>query len=76
MAFPKVGKFAPVNLGHMRAHDCRDLLVYCNSCHNTLTLNVGHLSDDTPDQIARRLRRLLACGEAAEIQPDWGRGPA
>jgi len=75
MAFPKVGKFAPVNLGHMRAHDCRDLLVYCNSCHNTLTLNVGHLSDDTPIKSLGDRVACPRCGRGGtDIQPDWARG--
>ena len=32
---------APVTLGHIRSHDCRDLLVYCNSgrCHHRATMN-------------------------------------
>ena len=33
--------FAPVTLGHIRSHGCRDLLVYCSSgrCHHSATLN-------------------------------------
>src|SRR6516162_3815292 len=45
----KVGKLAPVTLGHMRSQGCRDLLVYCNSgrCNHSTIMNVGHLPDDT-----------------------------
>ena len=33
--------FAPVTLGHIRSHGCRDLLVNCISgrCHHSATLN-------------------------------------
>src|SRR5258708_5422054 len=46
----KVGKLAPVTLGHMRSQGCRDLLVYCNSdrCNHSTIMNVGHLPDETP----------------------------
>ena len=32
--------FAPVTLGHIRSHGCRDLLVYCISgrCHHSATI--------------------------------------
>ena len=42
--------FAPVTLGHIRSHGCRDLLVYCVSgrCNHSATLNGDWLSDDTP----------------------------
>jgi hypothetical protein len=37
--------FAPVTLGHIRSHGCRDLLVYCISgrCHHSATLNGNRL---------------------------------
>jgi hypothetical protein len=74
MTFPKVGKFAPVNLGHMRANGCRDLVVYCTSCHTSWTLNVGHLSDDTPIKSLGDRIACARCGRVAtDIQPDWGR---
>ena len=33
--------FAPVTLGHIRSHGCRDLLVHCISgrCHHSATLS-------------------------------------
>src|SRR5260370_42053130 len=50
MSPTKVGKLAPVTLGHMRSQGCRDLLVYCNSgrCNHSTIMNVGHLPDETP----------------------------
>jgi hypothetical protein len=39
--------FAPVTLGHMRGHGCRDLLVYCESiwCNHSAVINADHLPD-------------------------------
>jgi hypothetical protein len=39
---------APVTLGRIRSHGCRDLLVYCISgrCHHSATLNGDWLSDE------------------------------
>jgi hypothetical protein len=47
--------FAPVTLGHIRSHGCRDLLVYCSSgrCHHSATLN----GDWLPDESMRQLKR-------------------
>src|SRR6516162_6789780 len=49
MPATKVGKLAPVTLGHMRSQGCRDLLVYCHSdrCNHSTLMNVGHLPDYT-----------------------------
>jgi hypothetical protein len=46
----KAETFAPVTMGHIRGHGCRDLLVYCNSgrCHHSATMNADWLSDETP----------------------------
>jgi hypothetical protein len=35
------GTFEPVTLGHIQAHGCRDLLIYCvsGSCHDSATMN-------------------------------------
>jgi hypothetical protein len=40
--------FAPVTMGHIRSHGCRDLLVYCISgcCYHSATLDDDWLSDD------------------------------
>jgi hypothetical protein len=43
--------FEPVTWGHIRSHDCRDLLVYyCifEQCHHSATLNGDWLPDETP----------------------------
>jgi hypothetical protein len=42
--------FAPVTLGHIRSHGCRDLLVYSSSggCHHSATMNADWLPDETP----------------------------
>jgi hypothetical protein len=49
MPAPRIGKFAPVTLGHVRSQGCRDLLAYCNSgrCTHSTIMNVGHLPDET-----------------------------
>jgi hypothetical protein len=69
----KVGKLAPVTLGHMRSQGCRDLLVYCNSdhCDHRTIMNVGHLPDDTPiKSLGDRIvctRCGHRCGRGAEL---------
>ena len=69
----KVGKLAPVTLGHMRSQGCRDLLVYCNSghCNHSAIMNVGHLPDDTP---IKSLGGIVCtwCGHlGADVVPNW-----
>jgi hypothetical protein len=46
--------FAPVTLGHIRSHGCRDLLVYCDSvrCHHGSLMNADWLPDETPVRFA------------------------
>jgi hypothetical protein len=68
----KVGKLAPVTLGHMRSQGCRDLLVYCNRCNHSTIMNVGHLPDHT------RINSLgvgivcTQCGHlGADVVPNW-----
>jgi hypothetical protein len=68
------GKFAPVTLGHMRSHGCRDLLMYCNSstCNHSMIMNVGHLHDET---VIRRLGNGIVCSRCgyvgARVTPRW-----
>ena len=69
----KVGKLAPVTLGHMRSQGCRDLLVHCNSgrCNHSAIMNVGHLPDDTP---IKSLGGIVCtwCGHlGADVVPNW-----
>ena len=66
--------FPAVTLGHIRAHGCRDLLVYCCAldCNHGAVLNADRFPDETP---VRRLgRRMLCtwCGHVgADVRPDW-----
>ena len=69
----KVGKLAPVTLGHMRSQGCRDVLVYCNSgrCNHGAIMNVSH-ADETP---IKSLRDDLVCAKyghlGADAVPNW-----
>src|SRR6266404_3175970 len=70
----KVGKFAPVTLGHMRSQGCRDLLVYCNSgrCNHRATMLPGHLPDDTPLNSLGYVIVSEPCGHlGARVVPNW-----
>jgi hypothetical protein len=70
----KVGKLAPVTLGHMRSQGCRDLLVYCNSgrCNHGAIMNVGHLPDDTPIKSLGDGIVCSRCGHlGADVVPNW-----
>jgi hypothetical protein len=54
--------FESVTLGHMRAHGCRDLLIYCEAinCHNRSIMNADHLPDEC--RSARYVREWSANG--------------
>jgi len=70
----KVGKMAPVTLGHMRSQGCRDLLVYCNSdrCNHSTIINVGHLPDHTPIKSLGDGFVCPKCGHlGADAVPNW-----
>jgi hypothetical protein len=70
----KVGKLAPVTLGHMRSQGCRDLLVYCNSdrCNHSTIMNVGHLPDSTPIKSLGDGFVCTQCGHiGADVVPNW-----
>ncbi len=70
----KVGKLAPVTLGHMRSQGCRDLLVYCNSdrCDYSTIMNVGHLPDHTPIKSLGDGFVCAKCGHlGADVVPNW-----
>jgi hypothetical protein len=70
----KVGKLAPVTLGHMRSQGCRDLLVYCNSdhCNHSTVMNVGHLPDHTPIKSLGVGVVCTQCGHVgADVVPNW-----
>ena len=71
----KAETFAPVTLGHIRSHGCRDLLVYCNAinCSHGATTNADHLSDDTPTRPLGLRMVCSKCGHiGADVRPDWG----
>jgi hypothetical protein len=56
-------RFAPVTLGHMRGHGCRDVLIYCESvwCRHKAIMNVDVLPDDTPVRsLCGRTRKAAA----------------
>jgi len=70
----KIGKLAPVTLGHMRSQGCRDLLVYCNSdrCNHSRIMNVGHLPDETPIKSLGDGSVCAKCGHlGADAVPNW-----
>jgi len=70
----KIGKLAPVTLGHMRSQGCRDLLVYCNSgrCNHSTIVNVGHLPDCTPIKSLGDGFVCAQCGHiGADVAPNW-----
>jgi len=74
MPLIKVGKLAPVTLGHMRSQGCRDLLVYCNSdrCNHSRIMNVGHLPDEIPIKSVGDGFVCAKCGHlGAEVVPNW-----
>ena len=61
-------------MGHIRAHGCRDLLVYCGSlwCHHNARINADWLPDDIP---VRSLCSRMVCTHCgligADVRPDW-----
>jgi hypothetical protein len=75
LVWTKRSPFAPVTLGHIRSHGCRDLLVYCISgrCHHSATLNGDWLSDETPVRSLRSRMVCTRCGMiGADVRPDLG----
>lgn len=73
MWFPKMGKFAPVTLGHMRSHGCRDLLISCNSCQHSTATCVGHLPDHKVISSLGNQSVCTRCGHVGvEVRPLWG----
>ena len=74
MAIRKRETFAPVTLGHIRSHGCRDLLVYCDSghCHHSATMNADWLPDRTPVRSLWPRMVCTVCGYVgADVRPDW-----
>jgi hypothetical protein len=70
----RIGKFAPVTLGHMRSLGCRDLLVYRNSgdCNYSTIMNPGHLPHDTPIKSLGAGMVCERCGHVgAHVMPNW-----
>src|SRR5262245_55309567 len=70
----KIGKLAPVTLGHMRSQGCRDLLIYCNSdrCNHSTVMNVGHLPDETPIKSLGDGIVCTRCGHlGADVVRNW-----
>jgi hypothetical protein len=70
----KIGKLAPVTLGHVRSQGCRDLLVYCNSgpCNHSTLMNVGYLPDHI---LIKSLGDDIVCTQCghlgADVVPNW-----
>ena len=50
MVIRKRETIAPITLGHIRSHGCRELLVYCASgrCHHSSTVDANWLADEFP----------------------------
>src|SRR5262249_970705 len=70
----KVGKLAPVTLGHMRSQGCRDLLVNSGSggSDERRIINVGHLPDEIPIKSVGDGFVCAKCGHlGAEVVPNW-----
>ena len=66
--------FEPVTLGHIRAHGCRDLLIYCESghCHHRARMNADWLPDATPVRSLCPRMVCTCCGLiGADVRPDW-----
>jgi hypothetical protein len=66
--------FEPVTLGDIRGHDCRDLLVYCESnwCNHIAKLSADWLPDDTVLLSLEPRMVCTACGLiGADVRPDW-----
>jgi hypothetical protein len=66
--------FAPVTMGHIRDHGCRELLVYSSSgrCYHSSTSN----ADWPPDErVVRLLFPRMVCTRCgligADVRPDW-----
>jgi hypothetical protein len=55
MAVHKRDTFAPVPLGHIRSHGCRDILIYCGSinCNHSTTARPIPGTDE-PCYVSRR----------------------
>jgi hypothetical protein len=67
-------QFAPVTLGHMRGHGCRDVLIYCESlwCRHSAIMNVDALADETPVRSLCARMLCTRCGLiGADVRPDW-----
>jgi hypothetical protein len=73
MAVRKSETFAPVTLGHIRSHGCRDILIYCGSikCNHSVKMNADHLPEET---VIRALGPKMACATCgyigADVRPD------
>ena len=75
MVIRKRETIAPITLGHIRSHGCRELLVYCASgrCHHSSTINANWLADDIPVRSLCGRRVCTRCGMiGADVRPDWG----
>jgi hypothetical protein len=69
----KARKRETFELGHIRGHGCRDLLVYCDSiwCNHSAKLNADWLSDDTALLTLEPRMVCTACGLiGADVRPD------
>jgi len=76
---PRIGKFAPVTLGHMRSQGCHDLLAFCNSgrCNHSTIVNVGHLPPQSSRQVMAFMCALWPsrCGRGAELANPFRAAP-
>jgi hypothetical protein len=73
MAIGTVETFEPVTMGHIRAHGCRGLLVYCDSgrCHQSALMNADWLPDETPVRSLCQRMVCTRCGMIGRTSVAW-----
>jgi hypothetical protein len=76
---PEPYRGQPVTLGHMRAHGCRRLLIYCSAglyCHHSSTVDADRWPDDTAVRDLGPKAVCTKCGIiGADVWPDWTQRP-
>jgi hypothetical protein len=76
---PDAYRGSPVTLGHMRAHGCRRLLIYCSAglhCHHSATVDGDRWPDETAVRDLCPKAVCTRCGIiGADVRPDWTERP-
>ena len=66
----------PATLGNIRAQGIRSLLIYCNACNHSATLNVDSYGDDIFVPSFNAYMVCTQCGIiGAEARPNWNERP-